>query len=172
MEHSCTGVTDHPPWPSPRASWVWDAPEIVYQTILTDGGVQVRCLWGVPDSHPSPNPCWGVLQDSSSPLTLKAAFYDYDFDGATFSGSVRRFDGAEVSEFDEATGTMQGLRMPSAFKFSVSDSELTVEVSRPSTPTPITVEAGVHQYSGHPALRCTESTFPCPSLMETRPLSS
>jgi hypothetical protein len=44
------------------------------------------------------------------------------------AGAVRRFDGAEISDYDEASHTMQGLRMPTAFKFATVGDELTVEV--------------------------------------------
>lgn len=94
-----------------RAYWIIDAPEVVYQTNVV-----------------------GKIQDSASPLILRAKFADFDLTDSRFAGVVRRFDGDEITEYDEETGVMQGLRMPCAFKFSISDDELTIEVHRKYLP--------------------------------------
>lgn len=96
----------------PRAAWILDAPEVVYQTNISVDGTQ----------------------DSATPLLLKAHFSSFDLIGASFAGAVRRFDGAEISDYDEASHTMQGLRMPTAFKFATVGDELTVEVHRKFMP--------------------------------------
>ncbi len=113
-----------------RAIWLWDAPEIVYQTNVV-GKTQVWALVTRAlnviiilfilrvDNH---------LKDSASPLILKAQFIDADLIGSTFAGAVRRFDGKEIADYDEELGAMQGLRMPHAFKFFVNNDELTIEV--------------------------------------------
>jgi hypothetical protein len=88
-----------------RFRWLRDTPAVVYQTNMI-----------------------GRIQDSATPLILNATFSDFNLADSSFVGSVCRFDGNELSEYDDTTQSMRSVNVSSVFKFVRVDDALLVEV--------------------------------------------
>jgi hypothetical protein len=88
-----------------RFRWLCDTPAVVYQTNMI-----------------------GRIQDSATPLILNATCTDFNLADSSFVGSVCRFDGNELSEYDDATHSMRSVNASDAFTFMHSDDALLIEV--------------------------------------------